>query len=137
MCFRFTTSRNRTGVLLVALLTVAAGMLASASVVQAASWNIRSQGSCASGTPTGDSWLNWEGYNWWDSGSTSATLWQAVGGRWVSKSSGFREAQGGTNNAMVTNKVNFAPASYVQNAVHKAVFFSGTKNSESNVFTCR
>jgi len=102
----------------------------------AASWNIWSQGDCASGYPKGASTLSWSGYSSSDSGSSGGWLWFWTGSSWSQRASGFGSASGSTNAAVANTVTAHQTGNWTQTGGHTATFFSGQKNSQGNIFSC-
>lgn len=107
-----------------------------ATAVQAASWNIASQGDCYSGYPRGVSELFWEGYPSSSWGETNGILWYWNGSSWENRAEGYSSQSGSTNNAQVNNVASHASGTWAETGAHIASFFSGQKNSESGNFSC-
>lgn len=102
----------------------------------AASWNTRSQGNCSSGYPRGDSWLNWEGQASSAQGSTNGKLWYWNGSQWVKMAEGGATDNGSLGNALVANQAGYQSGSWDETGAHSSNFFSGTKYTDANNWTC-
>lgn len=123
-------------VLLAATLLLIVLLFTVASGAGAASWSVKSQGTCPSGSePIGDSWLNWEGQSVFSVGKSWDYLWYWNGG-WILKSQGYGEANGSANTANAHTSASRIAGSWIETGNHQATFFSGTVSSEGSIFTC-
>ncbi len=102
----------------------------------AAYWNVRSQGNCASGYPRGDSWLNWDGYGSSAQGSTNGKLWYWNGSQWVQIAEGGATDTGSPGNALVHNQTTYQSGTWDETGAHWSNFFSGTRYTDANNWTC-
>ncbi len=122
--------------LLVNLLIIFLLLFSSAQKAYAASWNIASQGDCASGYPRGASWLSWSGYPTSSWGKSWGWLWRWSGSSWELKASGYGESSGSDNSAVANDSAAYQSGTWTQTGAHQASFFSGQQNSQGNQFFC-
>ena len=123
------------------IMTILIMIVAMAWVVPQAgaiSYSTASQGSCQSPLAVGDSWLNWSGGFPLDWGKSWGYLYLWQNSAWTLKSSSYGSASGSSNNAQASDATGAGGSglSWWQTGTHQASFFSGTKYSSGNVFTC-
>lgn len=129
-------SKRRVSGLLIIAIVVGMQLVFFTYMAGAAYWNVRSQGDCASGYPRGDSWLNWDGYGGSAQGWTNGKLWYWNGSQWVKMAEGGATDTGSPGNALVHNEAGYRSGTWDETGAHWSNFFSGTRYTDANNWTC-
>ncbi len=98
----------------------------------AASWSVSSSVGCR----YGDSVLQWSGMYFWDWGKSWGWLCHWDGSSWGLRSSGYAENSGSNSSADAGTFAQYESGSWTETGAHQASFFSGTRNSYSNIINC-